>query len=138
LTLQRLKSPLGILLIAYLLLASAYSIITPLFEASDELWHYPTVKYIADHGLQLPIQDPNVQTAWRQEGSQPPLHYMISAVLTFWIDTSDFEQVRNLNPHSDIGIIVPDGNANMAIHDPAVESFPRRGTVLAVNIVRLF
>ena len=130
------RSPLAILLIAYLLLASLYSIVTPIFEASDEIWHYPTVKYLADHALALPVQDPNVPSAWRQEGSQPPLYYMIGAALTFWIDTSDLDRVRKINPHADIGVVVPDGNVNMIVHDPAVESFPWRGTVLAAHIVR--
>jgi len=125
-----------ILLIAYILLASLYSVVTPIFEASDELWHYPMVKYLADHALALPVQDPNVATAWRQEGSQPPLYYMLGAILTFRIDTSDLDKVRKLNPHADIGIVVPDGNYNMVVHDPAVESFPWRGTVLAVHLVR--
>jgi 4-amino-4-deoxy-L-arabinose transferase-like glycosyltransferase len=124
------------LLTAYVLLASLYSVVTPIFEASDELWHYPMVKYLADNRLALPVQDPSVNTTWRQEGSQPPLYYMMGAILTFWIDTSDLEKVRKINPHADIGVVVPDGNVNMIVHDPAAESFPWRGTVLAVHLVR--
>ncbi|HLU09098.1 MAG TPA: hypothetical protein VK003_05480, partial [Oceanobacillus sp.] len=67
-------------LAAYVVLASVYSIVTPIFEASDELWHYPMVKHLADTGLQLPVQDPAVPTLWRQEGGQPPLYYMLAAV----------------------------------------------------------
>jgi 4-amino-4-deoxy-L-arabinose transferase-like glycosyltransferase len=130
--------PLVLLLAAYLVLGSLYSAVTPIFEASDELWHYPMVKYLADHVLALPVQDPAVQTAWRQEGSQPPLYYMLGAALTFWIDTADLDRVRRINPHADIGVVVPDGNYNMIVHDPSVESFPWRGTVLAVHLVRLF
>ncbi len=126
-----------LILIAYLLLACLYSVTTPIFEASDELWHYPMVKYLADHGLALPVQDPANGGLWRQEGSQPPLYYMLGAALTFWIDTSDLDQVRHVNPHADIGIIVPDGNVNMMVHDPARESFPWHGAVLAVHLVRL-
>jgi 4-amino-4-deoxy-L-arabinose transferase-like glycosyltransferase len=124
------------LLIAYVLLAGLYSIVTPIFEASDEQWHYPMVKYIADHGLTLPVQNPAYPGEWRQEGSQPPLYYLIGAVLTAGIDTSDLDSVRQVNPHADIGVIVPDGNVNMMVHDPARESFPWYGTVLAVHIVR--
>jgi 4-amino-4-deoxy-L-arabinose transferase-like glycosyltransferase len=131
------NKPLLVLLVAYLALGSLYSVITPIFEASDELWHYPMVRYLADHALALPVQDPAVSTAWRQEGSQPPLYYMLGAALTFWIDTSDLDKVRRINPHADIGVVVPDGNVNMIVHDPAVESFPWRGTVLAVHLVRL-
>src|SRR5258708_4257022 len=61
---------------------------------------------------------------------------MLGAVLTSWIDTSDLDKVRNLNPHADIGIVVPDNNANMLIHNPAVESFPWHGSVLAIHICR--
>lgn len=124
------------ILVAYVLLAAIYSIVTPIFEASDELWHYPMVKYMADHSLQLPPQDPAHPAAWRQEGSQPPLYYMMAAVLTSWIDTSDMDQVRRINPHADIGIVRPDGNANMMVHRTEVEAFPWHGTTLAVHIAR--
>ncbi len=126
------------ILAAYLLLGIVYSVTTPLFEASDELWHYPMVKYLADHGLSLPPQDPTNPGSWRQEGSQPPLYYMLAAVLTGWIDTSDMDRVRRQNPHADIGIVRPDGNANMIVHEPGAEAFPWQGTVLAVQITRLF
>ncbi|MBI1282324.1 MAG: DUF2142 domain-containing protein [Anaerolineaceae bacterium] len=124
------------ILTGYVLLATLYGIVTPLFEASDELWHYPMVKYMADHGLQLPPQDPAHPAAWRQEGSQPPLYYMMAAVLTGWIDTSDMDQVRRINPHADIGIVRLDGNANMMVHRTAAEAFPWHGTALAVHLAR--
>ncbi len=132
------QSAIWLVLIGYLLLASLYSVTTPLFEASDEQWHYPAVKYIADHGFTLPIQNPANPGEWRQEGGQPPLYYMLGAALTFWIDTSDLDQVRQVNPHADIGVVVPDGNANMMVHDPARESFPWHGAALAVHLLRLF
>lgn len=127
---------LALILTAYIALATTYSVVSPLFEVSDELWHYPMVKYIADNG-DLPIQNPQNPGPWRQEGSQPPLYYMMGAALTFWIDTSDMDAVRRINPHADIGVIRPDGNANMMVHRPALEAFPWRGTTLAVHLVRL-
>jgi 4-amino-4-deoxy-L-arabinose transferase-like glycosyltransferase len=127
-----------LLLAGYALLALIYSVVTPPFEASDELWHYPMVKYMADNSLQLPPQDPLNQGAWRQEGSQPPLYYMLAAILTSGIDTSDMENVRRINPHADIGIIRPDGNANMMVHRANAESFPWQGTILALQISRIF
>ncbi len=129
---------LYVILAVYVILATIYSITTPIFEASDELWHYPMVKYLADNGLQLPPQDPANIGPWRQEGSQPPLYYMLAAILTAGIDTSDMEMVRRVNPHADIGIVRPDGNANMMVHRTEIESFPWHGTTLAVHIVRLF
>ena len=129
---------LGILLAAYLFLGIGYSVITPIFEASDELWHYPMVKYLADHGLALPPQEVGVTTAWRQEGSQPPLYYMLAAVLTGGIDSADLDLVRRQNPHADIGVVRPDGNVNMIVHRADREAFPWRGAVLAVHVARLF
>lgn len=125
-----------IILIAYLLLAISYSLITPMFEASDELWHYPMVQYIATNGFGLPVQKAGIETAWRQEGSQPPLYYQIAALLTFWIDTSNLAEVRQINPHADIGVVVPDRNANMTIHDIPARGFPWRGAMLAAQISR--
>jgi hypothetical protein len=123
-----------VLVALYVLLGGVYSVVTPVMEASDELWHYPMVKYIADHWA-LPVQDPEQVGPWRQEGSQAPLYYALGAALTAWIDTSDMEQVRRLNPYADNGIPRSDGNTNLIIHSPA-EGFPWRGTVLAIHIVR--
>lgn len=124
--------------ILYLCLAVLYAAATPPFEASDELWHYPMVQTLATNGLQLPVQDPAVITPWRQEGSQPPLYYLMAAVITSWIDTSDMEYVRRINPHADIGVVRIDGSANMVVHRTAAEAFPWSGTVLAVYVVRAF
>ena len=128
------KVGLSLLLGLYIVLGIVYSVTTPIMEASDELWHYPMAKYIADH-WSLPVQEPGVETPWRQEGSQPPLYYWVSAVLTSWIDTSDLAQVRWTNPHADSGIIRPDGNTNLIVHSPA-ERFPWRGSVLAIHLIR--
>jgi hypothetical protein len=122
------------IVILFVLLGFTYSIVTPVFEASDEKWHYPMVKYIADNWA-LPVQEPGADTPWRQEGSQAPLYYGISAVVTCWIDTSDLDAVRQINPHVDAGA-TPDGNINLVVHDPALERFPWQGTVLAVHIIR--
>jgi 4-amino-4-deoxy-L-arabinose transferase-like glycosyltransferase len=129
---------LGII-VTYLLIATGFSIITPPFEASDELWHYPMVKYLADNGLQLPPQDPTNPGPWRQEGSQPPLYYLVAAILTSWIDTSDLDAVRRINPHADIGIMRPDGNINMMVRSPqqpaVLPAF--QGILLALWISRM-
>lgn len=126
---------LAALLAVFVLLAATYSIATPLFEMSDELWHYPMVKTIAD-GNGLPVQDPNNPGPWKQEGSQPPLYYSLGALATFWIDTSDFDQVSRPNPHVDNGIVTPDGNINLIAHNYQREAWPWRRTALAVHVVR--
>ena len=126
---------LALVLTIFAALGVVYSVVVPPFEASDELWHYPMVKYIADH-WDLPVQDLESVGPWRQEGSQPPLYYALAAALTSWIDTSDMDTVRHLNPHVDNGVAMPDGNINMVVHYPAREAFPWRGTMLAVHLIR--
>jgi 4-amino-4-deoxy-L-arabinose transferase-like glycosyltransferase len=127
---------LAVILCLYLLLGITYALVTPVFEASDELWHYPMVRHLAD-GNPLPVQvfDPNAAGPWKQQASQPPLYYYVGAALTFWIDTGDMARIRRLNPHVGTGTITADGNINLVVHDPAAN--PWQGTLLAVRIVRL-
>lgn len=135
LTENRVRVVMLLIVALFGILSGIYSAVVPPFEASDELWHYPMVKYVADHG-RLPVQEPGVETAWRQEGSQPPLYYALGAALTCWIDTSDMATVRHVNPHADGGVATPDGNVNLVVHRPARERLPWRGTVLAVHLIR--
>ncbi len=127
---------LAIVLALFLALGVTYSIATPIFEAGDEVWHYPFVQHLATgHGL--PIQDPNVETLWEQEGGQPPLYYALSALATCWIDTRDLPERLWRNPHARIGIPLDFGNKNLIVHTSA-ENFPWRSTTLAVHLIRLF
>lgn len=124
-----------VLVALFVLLGALYSVTTPIFEAGDELWHYPHVQWIATgHGL--PVQDPTQKQLWEQEGGQPPLFYVTSAVLTFWIDTGDMQARLWRNPYAKIGIPLAYGNKNLVVHTDA-ESFPWRGTTLAVHLIRL-
>lgn len=128
---------LALILGLFVVLGIVYAVVTPVFEASDELWHYPMIRHLAD-GNPLPVQvfDPAAAGPWKQEASQPPLYYYLGAALTFWIDTADMEQVRWQNPHVNNGVITADGNNNLVIHDPNAN--PWQGTLLAVHIVRFF
>jgi 4-amino-4-deoxy-L-arabinose transferase-like glycosyltransferase len=126
----------AIIVSLFALLATIYSLVTPIFEASDEISHYPVIQHIATTG-RLPVQQPGVETLWEQEGSQPPLYYLLSVGLTFWIDTSDLEDIRWRNPHAKLGIPLDPDNKNMVIHTDA-EAFPWHGTVLAVHLIRFF
>ncbi len=123
-----------VILAFYLCLGVTYALVTPPFEASDELWHYPLVRHLAQ-GNPLPVQDPRQVGPWRQEASQPPLYYYLMAALTAWIDTGDMEQMRWLNPHVDNGVVTSDGNRNLAVHDPAQPRW--QGTLLALTVARL-
>ena len=122
--------------LAFVVLAATYSVVTPLFEASDELCHYPYVAHLANGGG-LPVQDPAHPGPWLQEGSQPPLYYALAALITRWVPSSDLPQILVRNPHADIGVVRSDGNANMVIHTPQ-EAWPYRGATLAVHLARAF
>ena len=100
----RSRRGLVVILALYLALAGAYSVVTPIFETSDEVWHYPFVKRLAD-GEGLPMLSGDHGEPWRQEGGQPPLYYALGALLTRGIDTDDLHEVRWLNPHADTGVI---------------------------------
>ncbi|MDH7487708.1 MAG: glycosyltransferase family 39 protein [Anaerolineae bacterium] len=124
-----------LILIGFLGLGVTYSLVNPIFESPDEVWHYEYVRYLAEgHGL--PVSDLVAEMPWHQEGSQPPLYYLLGAGLTFWIDTSDAEAVIRYNPHAAVGLADAPDNKNMVAHS-APEAFPYRGTVLAAHVVRL-
>ncbi len=127
---------LTLVLILFVVVGSTFALTTPLFEASDELWHYPVVWNIAQ-GNGLPVLNPNEPGPWRQEAGQPPLYYYMMALATSWIDTSDMHSVRWLNPHVDTGVVTMDGNVNMAIHPPKNNYLPYTGTELAMRLIRI-
>ncbi|MCL6511119.1 MAG: hypothetical protein K6U78_10555 [Anaerolineae bacterium] len=128
----------ALIVAASFVLFSLYSLLTPLFEASDELWHYPMVQHLATGGG-LPIQradQTDADAPWRQEGSQPPLYYWIAAALSAPFDSSNWREIRRINPHGDMGVPTRDGNANAILHTPA-EAWPWTRASLAVRAARL-
>ena len=120
----------------FCVLGVLYSVVNPILESPDEIYHYPFIKHLAD-GNGLPVQRADQDALWGQEGSQPPLYYVLSALLTSWIDTDDLTEIHRLNPHARIGIPLAEDNKNVLIHTDR-EGWPWRGTVLAVHLVRLF
>ncbi len=128
------------ILLGFILLGATYSITTPLFEAPDELYHYPLVEHIARHWT-LPVQPPALTASrgpWLQEGSQPPLAYWLGALVVALVKPADFSVIYQPNPYAALGEVHPDGsNVNAAIHSRLRERWPWHGTVLAVHLVRL-
>ncbi len=125
-----------LVLLAFIALGALYSVTTPLFEAPDEQWHFAFVQNVATgHGLPVQVPGQMAHLA-RQEGSQPPLYYLLAAGLTFWINTADFPGIVWENPHYgyDVPGVVND-NKNLFVHT-SLESFPYRGAVLAIHLAR--
>ncbi|MFN8475636.1 MAG: glycosyltransferase family 39 protein [Anaerolineae bacterium] len=117
-------------------LALVYSLVTPVFEGFDEVWHYAFVQHVAS-GQGLPRQPaeqyPHLAA---QEASQPPLYYLLGAALTFWASTDDFPSYLRQNPQFRPVPTPYQDNQNYIIH-PATETFPYTGPALAVHLTRL-
>ncbi len=126
---------LAAIVAAHLLIGLLYVWATPMFEASDEGVHYGVIQWLV-RGRGLPVQDPAVRDAiYGQEGSQPPLYYLLSAGLTVWLPTGDFEQVFVMNPLSEVGYVGAAHNVNLYRPAPPEASGE---TARAVVVIRLF
>ena len=123
--------------LGFALLAIAYSVITPIFEISDELSHYPVIDYIADNGA-LPVQNVNRENPWDWEAAQPPLYYALAALIVAPFDRDDLETHIIDNPHAKVGIGLATDNHNFVLHDWDAQKFPWAGTPLHVHLLRFF
>lgn len=125
------------LLGVFVLLAGTFSVTTPAFETPDEIWHFAFIQHLVTE-RSLPVSEPNTQAMWRQQGVQAPGYYLAAALLTAGIDQSDFPEIyARANPHAAIGQPGAAINRNYLIHH-ADESFPWRGSILALHIARFF
>lgn len=122
----------------FVLLAGFYSWRTPPLEAPDESTHLAMVDYVATHGG-LPVQRRGERTLWAQEGSQPPLYYMLGALLIAPIARDDLpELLAATNPHARIGVpkTAEIANANVYLHPPDADRWS--GALLALQVLRAF
>ena len=125
---------LWLLATLFIALGLGYSLLTPVFENSDETLHYPYAKHLAD-GQGLPLAVPG--QLWNQEGTQPPLYYAIVAASTFWLNTDNLPELLQRNPHwlfTEVRALIND-NQNLVLHGP-MDAFPWHGAALAVHIGR--
>ncbi len=129
------KRPICLLLLSFALLTLTYSLCTPLFEAPDEVWHYAYVRYLAEEHALPPLT--GVDSGAYQEVAQPPLYYLLAALVSGPVPDDDLPELMWHNPGFgyQAGPTVND-NKNMLIHTER-ERFPWRGAVLAVRLARL-
>lgn len=118
------------ILVAHFVLATVYSLATPIWEGPDELGHYNHVRFLVSN---LSLPGPGDSASPMDELTHPPLYYILAAVATSWVDTSDGLQPAE-NPYAPTGIM--EGGVNRFVHSDA-EAFPYQGTVLAVHLARL-
>lgn len=130
------------LVIAFIGLSLAYGIIVPPFENLDEIEHFGVVRYVAETG-HLPVHGTSEAEVYhyRQEASQPPLYYLLSAGLVrlLGLQAEDMEMYVRFNPRVACGPNAPSLYDNRAIfyHNPHREHFPWQGTLLMLHILRI-
>jgi len=124
--LQSLKKhgPLGVVVLIYLFLATAHSLIAPLTVGNDEWAHFLYLRFIADHG-HLPTDIAQRDEAGYKSDA-PPLYHLLSAGLGTGV-----EPVRLLRPLDAPRRYLADNivNSHALVHT-AVEQWPYRGEVL--------
>lgn len=125
---------LGLILLGHVLLALWYSLVIPPWEAHDEWAHFRHAAYIAEN-LALPDPSQRLTTEFEfDEASQPPLYYVLAAAPMLAVDTQDGYRPA-VNPYASRG--TGEGGVNFVLHDPAQETWPWRGTLLALHLGRL-
>lgn len=135
-----MNRPQGVLLLIlglYGLLAAAYAVVNPPFEAPDENHHLAYAHRLATGGG-LPVLDPDrPDDPIAQEAIQPPLYYILTGLIWRGLGPAPELERPPLNPHAVLGIPLAEGNKNRFLHGDD-EAWPWRGTTLAVRVLRLF
>lgn len=118
--------------LAHLVLALLYSAMVPPWESYDEMGHYYYAEYIARY-KRLPRPGEQVAPKYN-ETHQPPLYYILASLPVMLAVPNDGYQVV-FNPYATRSDAA--AGFNMVLHDPKVEAFPWRGTILALHLARL-
>ncbi|MEZ4515651.1 MAG: DUF2142 domain-containing protein [Chloroflexota bacterium] len=145
---------LAVILGIYCLLAIGYGVTTPLFETPDEHLHFFTVDFIAREHRLPTTQDAGLMG---QEAAQPPLYYVLGALLISPVDTTGASEHLWANPRTDTSAVAgqlwtnpradpgnirgesladPPINVAMFVHPPD-EAWPWQGYALAAHLLRL-
>lgn len=116
------------LIALYVCLAGWYSTVIPLGEAPDEVPQFTNVRFL--------VQNRRLSaTAAEHESFQPPLYYVVAALLTSGIDDIPGAPFR-LQANADFDPEDPRSPKNLLLHNKN-EDLPYRGWVLAWHVVRL-
>ena len=134
---RQARLSLWVLVALFVLLGAAYSVVVPLFEAPDEVWHFAFVQYLARHGA-LPVVSTEEDAIWLRESGQPPLYYWPASLIAAALDTPELPSFVRFNvAHPAVTAGSLSRAPNVFIHTPH-EAFPYRGAVLAAHLVRLY
>jgi len=121
---QRLALPL--LLVVFVALATAYSFVVPLGEAPDEVSHIGYVQYLVENHRLPPAEE-----IASGEAHQPPLYYLVAAMMTVWLGDQPIQIIANPDWR------IEDRSVPNVLLHTRQEGLPYHGAVLVWHLVRL-
>jgi len=124
---------LVVLLVVYVALAVGHSVVTPIYEPTDEIRHFRYVRHLTVY-RSLPVQ---AAEGPRAQSHHPPLYYALGALVSWWVPVEEdvyYQPARNPHWTSQYEEVSVD-NKNQYVHG-VEEDFPYRGVALAVHVVR--
>lgn len=125
---------LAIILVIYIALGIAYSIVIPLAETPDESEHFRYMQVIARSG-QLPVMLPEREANLTLEAHQPPLYYLMGSALTGYLD---LDPQDNPPDNSCFSFEPDDPGRKIAYLHNSDEWPPQRDLYLAFLLMRWF
>ncbi len=135
-SIRRLALPL--IIAGYLVLGIAYSVVTPLGEAPDEVDHVRYLQLLA-RTENLPVMQPEAADNLTMEANQPPLYYLLGAGVwrLFVHEAGATDELLSFEfaPCFPLDPAVP-GRKQFYLHT-AAEAFPYSGEFAAFHAVRL-
>ncbi|MCD6344864.1 MAG: glycosyltransferase family 39 protein, partial [Anaerolineae bacterium] len=114
-----IRTPIFWLTILYLITGVAYAWVTPALEKPDEQDHYGYLLYLRKHHRIPPLAP---EQKWLFESKQPPLYYVMAAILTGWLkEPLQIEQFTVPNPYMDFSVPgYRNDNRNVYLHPPYI------------------
>jgi len=126
----------AVTLLAFVVLAGRYALVTPIFEMPEEPWHLRRIAQTA--GKALPpghagwVQAPDVSSVL----AQPPLYYWLGAALVQFFDWDSDLSVYELNPHARLANLYGVTNRNaMLARVPIAPTGPLNLSVLVLRLL---
>jgi hypothetical protein len=116
--------------LVFILLANLYNVVTPAFEAPDEVGHFYYIFYLlATHRM------PDQYSDNSGEAHQPPLYYAIAGIGASLANVQDLTGIFRPNPQF-MGAGNDGMQINAGLHGSA-DTFPYQGHALALHLARL-
>ena len=127
--------PFLVILTAFIALATSFSVVSPLYESTDEIGHYRYVEFLRLYRHLPALRENGVLL----QSHHPPLFHAAAALVSAWAPRNqswDAEPERNPYwgyRYWETGT----DNKNQFMHRED-ETWPYRGTVLAIHVIRWF